>query len=662
LLPTNTAKRALIPGAIGFGGYPLTCGSLPYFFCFSSYVCLGLIRLATYFIQGCLTKTMFPNVLLAILATLGIGVAALGMGGWIGFSLPPKFSRFDRVVCVWLGGLGILGTVLFLIGQLVLTRKVIFVVVMGAWIAAIRPIIRLVRDISPASLRLTNIDAIPAAFIVFILLVTAVAGLNQITGDMGHDAISYHLLGPKVWIREGIVRPVLDSCHTAFPSVGEILYAALLGLGRQLAPGFSAVVMFTMFLSVVGSLAVRTGLDLRHAWWVVALVATMPAVYGGAHSCFVDVLYAGFVLAAVRIGWDAQRVREYAAFGLFCGLAMGTKYSGLIAVALLAVLIACRILSGRRSDYSSSFHNLGIALLVATLVSAPFYVRNWIEFGFPIYPPPPILSDIFHVRYLSPQAISRFHAYIQQRGAGLGRGPRAFLLLPFNLTYHTSNFHGAGGIGLVPLALGPLGLIAGWRHDFAKALAIVGFLFTLAWFVTQQESRFLIPVYVIAAVLGGLGWRYAISVEARWAPSLCACVIGCSLVYGSYMIVSGRRDDLHAVFSPSYAARQRQARIPFVESFDYLNRTQSVRKVLILDPNVPPYYCDVSYLKPFGRWGEQVLPNVPDVTNALEQLRDLYISHIFDVSTDVSAFRVPQNTRGLTLVFEEPHQRIYRVD
>jgi hypothetical protein len=33
----------------------------------------------------------------------------------------------------------------------------------------------------------------------------------------------------------------------------------------------------------------------------------MPAVYLGSHACFVDGLYAAFVLAAARIGFNAQR-------------------------------------------------------------------------------------------------------------------------------------------------------------------------------------------------------------------------------------------------------------------------------------------------------------------------------------------------------------------
>src|SRR5258708_34490978 len=73
-----------------------------------------------------------------------------------------------------------------------------------------------------------------------VLLLTAVAGLADITGDWGNDGVAYHLLGPKVWLRDGVIRPVLDNSHTAFPATAEVMYAAFLVLGGPHGPGFSA--------------------------------------------------------------------------------------------------------------------------------------------------------------------------------------------------------------------------------------------------------------------------------------------------------------------------------------------------------------------------------------------------------------------------------------
>jgi hypothetical protein len=53
-------------------------------------------------------------------------------------------------------------------------------------------------------------------------------------------------------------------------------------------PDFSSFVTLGLVLAMAGSPAVRCGLNEAAAWWVAALVATMPAVYVGAHGCFVD--------------------------------------------------------------------------------------------------------------------------------------------------------------------------------------------------------------------------------------------------------------------------------------------------------------------------------------------------------------------------------------
>jgi hypothetical protein len=301
-------------------------------------------------------------------------------------------------------------------------------------------------------------------------------------------------------------------------------------------------------------------------------------------------------------------------------------------------------------------------LAVAILVGAPVYVRNWILLGSPIYPPAPVLSSIFHAKYMSPETVHQFHAYIYQRGVGLGRGLGAFLLLPFQLTYHTANFHGAGGIGLYALALGPFGLIALRRDLFSRAMALLALLLGMEWFLTQQESRFLIHVYAIGAIFAVAGWQYVKSVTPRVGSLLCAIAIGCSLAYGLFMIGKARAVDLAAVFSKSFAERQRQERIPFLESFRFINNDPAAKRILILDRSVPPYYCDKSYIKITGQWNEQVLPNVRNATEALEHLNELHVSHMLDVHSDVSGFQVPAGRPGLVLAFERPNQRIYRVE
>jgi hypothetical protein len=611
---------------------------------------------------------MLPAAALAIFATLALGIAGYGAGLWIGSVLPVRFSHADRVACSWLGGLGLLGVVLFLAGQAAFSLPIIIFILSAAALPVVWAAFRKML-VPEARWRevLGGLPVLPVIVLAYVLVVTAIGGLAEITGDWGHDAIAYHLLGPKVWLHEGVVRPVLDNSHTAFPVTVEMLFGALMAIGGPLAPGFSATLTMALFFAMVFSVARRVGLDGRGAWWCVAIVAAMPAVYAGGHSGFVDVLYAAFVLAAARVGLDAQRRSEYVVFGVFCGLAAGTKYTGLLAFAAILLCLAVARASKGAAERSGIGPGAMLAVVVGCGVAAPFYIRNWIQLGCPIYPPPPGLIDVYHgvchARYFPVEAIRAFHAFIHSRGGGLGRGLGAYLLLPYNLTYHTSNFYGAGGIGLCALALAPFGVVAVWREAFSRMMVLLGWMLVSVWFVTQQESRFLIPVYALAAVFAVLGWRYGVRVSpGRLSRGLCGAAVAISIVYGCYMIGISRKDDVHAAVSGSFAEKQRLRRVPFYESFRYLNGETSVQKTLILDRCVPPYYLNGSYLKPFGQWGERPLEGIDEPAEILSRLHEFGFTHVLDVHSELSDFRAPENTPDLKLVFDRPGQRVYRVE
>jgi hypothetical protein len=597
----------------------------------------------------------------AIFATATVAVAAFGIGSPISRLLPETIPAWSRRVCCWIAGFGILGVALFVIGQWKLSRFTIGMVVDLGILAAIINALREHWFPLKWRPRISRSQIIPAAIVAAVLLITAIGGLAEPVGDWGDDGVAYHLLGPKVWLRNGIVRPVPDNTNTAYPVAAEMVFSALMAQGGQRAPGFSAVLTFSVLLLIAASLALRCGLNATGAWWSAALIAAMPAVYEGAHSGFVDVIYAAFALAAARIAFDAERSPHFAALGLFCGLAIATKYTGLLATPAIILIAVWPRRNGITPKMEEILRRAGIAAAVASAVALPFYLRNWVVLGSPIYPPPASVAKFLHIKYLSADALRGFYAYSLNRGRGHGRSIVALMMLPFNLTYHTADFNGAGGIGLAPLALAPLGVIAAWRNAFSRRIAILAAVLTLLWFVTMQESRYLIHVYAIAAIFAVLGWRYIGSLRGSPGTALGAMVVAVSLLYGLRPIAASRRSDIRSVFSQSYADARRSDKIPFVQSFDLLNRDPAVTRLLILDPSGLPYYSDKDYLKPFGQWGEQVLPDARTPSEVLAQLDQLHISHILDVRSTVSGFRVPQNDPRLILTFDQPDERVYAV-
>jgi hypothetical protein len=603
------------------------------------------------------------SVLAAIVSNIFLVASALGFGSLFHRLFPKTFSELDRLIMSLLGGFGLLGTILFCVGQVWFSRSAILLVLFSGVLLGCTALMRTGREHWP-DLGGIHFPALPAAIVFSVLLLTAVAGLAVPVGEMDtSDSIAYHYLGPKVWLREGVIRALPDEVLTYFPVVVETQYASLMSLGGERAPGFFAIVSLATILLTTASLAIRLGLDLSGAWWAAVIVATMPAVYFGAYMGLIDALFASFVLAAARMAFDAEQPGHYALFGIFCGFSMGTKYTGLVSWPLLIFCSFVISVWAYRRNTATVLKSLGISCLAAIAMASPFYLRNWILYDCPIYPPPPVLLHFFSPKDLSPAVIPEILESYRRTGQGMGGGFMNFLLLPFNLSYHTANFMaGAGGIGLVPWAFGPFGLIARRRDAFTKGVLLFAALQVAAWFVSVQVSRYFIHIYVISAIFGVFGWQYIARTVSRNARVLSAVVVAISILYGMFMIISNRAESAHAALSNSFEAKWRYEETPRRASFDYINSEPLVGKVLILDAGVAAYFIDKPYIRPFGRWGEQTLPGATDIPKVMAQLPSLNATHILDVKSKDGSFKLPEHPAGLTLVFERWDQRIYRVD
>jgi len=595
-------------------------------------------------------------VLKAIFANLLVILSIAGYSVWIPRYLPDSFSRATKVLCSVVGGYGTLGTLLFLVGQISYTPFSIGIVLFFGIALA------LFKLRAPRQFHLHLKELFPnktaAALLLFLIVLTTVAGLAQPVGDWGVDGVAYHYVGPKVWLREGIIRPIPDNAPTSYAFLAEMIFGPLRVFGGERAQSLSAAWTFPLLLAIAASIGKRCGLNPREAWWLAALIAAMGALYEGSHSGFIDAVYAAFLLAAIRVGFDAAGKKHFVLFGFFCGLALASKY---LAIAAVPMLILCAVWGKESAARSSWIRNAAIAAAIAAIAGSPVYLRNWILLGSPIYPAPPSLTNFLHVKYYTAAGLKYFYNYAAYLGEGMGHSLSAFLLLPYNLTYHTSNFHGAGGIGLAPLAFGWLGVLGYWRESFARRLSVAAFFLLLFWFVTLQDSRYLIHFYAISAILGVLGWKYAKSILGQRGKWICAAIVAVSLVYGVALEAKSRIPDLHAVFSPAYQQHRRETEIPYYESFEFLNHDVSVTRVLFLDESIPAYYSDKAYIKPLGQWKEQLFPDASTPMQVLTKLGELRPSHILDVESRVSGFNIPKEFPGLVLVFERPGQRIYEV-
>lgn len=602
--------------------------------------------------------THWLAILRALLADALILLAGLGLGGLFGrwFAGLPRLTLGETLALRLLAGLGCLGVTLFLVGQICFSPAcVVTIVILACGLNLVFPW-------SPRGLRAEfptdRLSQWCWCFAALVVVYMAGAALDRPVGDSTHDAIRYHLLGPVKYLREGTIRPELSESHTAFPATIEMLFAASMALANDRAPALLDVVFFALLLSLTSTVAKSWQLASPRPALAVALLTAMPVASSTVGSCFVDVPYAAFGLAGAWIAFGATSRRSYALAGVFAGLAVGTKYPGLALLGITAFFLLLGDPFGvpTRSRWAGVFVFVGVALVLAS----PWYLRNALLLGNPIYPPPPLLAKLWPASTFPLESSIHLKNYIAERGQGFGKTPAAFFALPFNFTFRTEYFHGAGGIGLAPLALAPVGL---WLlrasmttgRWFAWCFALVSF-----WFVTQQEARFIVVVLPIAAMLAAHGACVLNAACSLWGRCLVFAVLGVSLLYGAASALSVRAAQWHAVVSPAFARQRWQQMVPRADAVAWLNEHAEVSRVLLTSHAVPPYYLHKNFVVLSGPLGERPFADIRNLADALPHLDRLQISHVLDAQEDPLAFVWPTQGPG-KLVAEGPGYRIFQI-
>lgn len=582
-----------------------------------------------------------------------LALAAAGAGRWLSPWMPQSLRPVERMALQALGGLGILGLVLFLIGNIRLSPAIIastlaVPVLYCAW-KAVRnrgsaPRIRLARP---------TLGVLCAAAVLLVVLVSA---FDVPIGTS--DDISYHLLGPTLWLRDGGVHLRPDNSHVSFPATVEMLFAAVMGLSNVRAAGLVTFVFGLILLAQVWGIARRLGASASVAGLAVLLGTTMPALMDNLGVAFVDVPLGCFALAGARIILDRANLTHVVAAAIFIGAAVGTKYTGLFVLAATAVVVLLPAPTG--VSFGRRLGDAAVLSLVSCVVGGAWYLRNLIQLGTPIYPPPAWLAPFVSVKGMYPGAIRAYQDYVLSAAGGqFGRGPIAFLLLPFRLTYDFPAFWGwYGGLGIAPLAFVPIAVRAMWHDGFAARFLSWALFLTVCWFFTAQISRFLLPVLALLPALSAVGAAQILK-RTNWVGRMLACaVIAVSVAHGAYVVVAQHWTRFHDVLSPTYSAATR-ARNPYSQAFDYLNTHSEVHHVLILDRFVKPYYLNKPYLMVRGEYGEQPVNGISDIRTALPRLPELGATHVLDVRRPDTDFAAQPDSR-LKLVFETADARIFQ--
>ncbi|HEY4479123.1 MAG TPA: glycosyltransferase family 39 protein [Candidatus Paceibacterota bacterium] len=321
----------------------------------------------------------------------------------------------------------------------------------------------------------------------------------------GHDTLDYHLpIIESVANSHGLdfARSVEDFNY--LPILGEILYAIPTVLfSEHAAPYVFQILQYLVivFVSLIvwNTVLPRVKNKLFGFASVLTVLSLMDFQREVLHGGYIDVLGFLFGLAALfllidHLERDAGSKRGYILCGLFLGLALSVKYTGLFFVAISLLFILIHHL--KRKETFLGLIRDGLYLgIPAVIVSGFWYVRNLFSFGNPVFP---MWSDA--------ETTASVGLFIMDRTVG------NFLYFPFYRyaqwflqEVETSSRLIVLGLFIVLYLLIIILAIAKRRFTLTSVfLFIFVELYLLFLFISSHQYRFLIPATIGASVLVAL--------------------------------------------------------------------------------------------------------------------------------------------------------------
>ncbi|MDF1535207.1 MAG: hypothetical protein P1S46_01740 [bacterium] len=303
------------------------------------------------------------------------------------------------------------------------------------------------------------------------------------------DALSYHLEVPSRYLQAGRIIDIPENLYSYTPQLNHMLYGLAMGLSGSDLAGLLNHLYFVLTLCVLW-LGFRDRFAPPAGAWAAALTALSPLMLMEVVNAGVDWSAAFYTLAALSLlssGIGNRRLVVLA--GILAGLAAGCRHQPLGYA--IAVPVAAGMISGLTAGRGGRFGRWGLFLGVALLTASPWYIRNWVYTGDPLFP---LLANLLGTTDAGAGFVSGL----------VGAKPLALLwkwaVLPYQMVFDPLSYSMTATIGVQYLVLLPLLALARGRPRGDRFLLWWVILAFLAWYLNFRTARYAMPVLMTASL------------------------------------------------------------------------------------------------------------------------------------------------------------------
>ncbi len=418
-----------------------------------SLVWLVIVILLYYYVHRPITPAFmsaFGGALVDSASTLLFVIIAGGVGRTIRhriFDLS-ALSIPEQIAIDALGGFGILALFILIIGAVNLSMISIALLLLVIGIVTYRHIWSWIQDIQQW-IHSWHFDTTwKRGLALFIGINLALGWLMALLPPTAFDTLTYHLVGPKLWVAEGRFVHLPHNHFFAFPALLHTLYSGQMALLLGRITAAATLQLAITLLGLCGLVGYASRRFSRNAgMFCTAVFLSGTSFWLLLSWAYVDLVVMAFA-AISFIAIDEWRANRYENMqwltlaAIFVGFTLSNKYNAFA----WAIIMGLYILNYRwRTGWKASIKDSFLYAVIVIIVLSPWLMRNIMMYSNPIYPfgPPTGEWDELSNQFYFPDN----REFLEERWWFI-----AFMPL-------TATFLGVGGTGLFDLTIGPLYLM-----------------------------------------------------------------------------------------------------------------------------------------------------------------------------------------------------------
>jgi hypothetical protein len=495
------------------------------------------------------------------------------------------------------------------------------------------------------------------AFSLVIVFVSVI--IMSLVPPVSRDELVHHLAVPKLYLKHGSIYEIPYMDFSYFPMNLDLLYLIPLYFGNDIAPKFIhfAFAILTACL-IYGYLKKRAGTVYGLSGALFFL--TVPVIVKLSITAYVDlgVIFFSFASLLLVIKWLNKdfKKRYLLLSGVMCGMALGTKYSAIVALALISLFIPflfSRNTADKKRLFSRSLLHFMVFFLAAIVLFSPWMVRNYYWKGNPIYPlynkvfNPPAQKSVEKKEASIDKMSEQNRGVLTYRGIIYGESGLNISMLPLRIFFQGKDddprlFDGRLNPFLLIFSIFAFfpkkGIPDSIRRENMILLSFSFLYILIAMFTTAMRIRYISPVIPPLTVLSILGVKNLLEIGIKMSSGFTRSIYSSFIIflflvslvmnasYGFELFckvkplpyIMGRitRDEYISIFVPEYPVLQ------------YINKNlPEDSKILFVYLGRRGYYCERDYVTDDALFTRAITTsNNPDMI--LSSLKKMGITHV----------------------------------